>query len=397
MEACDSLYTERVYPRTDPTNSDPSRRHIKQHHKRLASLPYACSRCGADQGTRERLTCHLQLPPERLCAVRHESLSNDPEEGITPAVEDMLNERKSGTRVNTWRNLCRALFPEDDGILSSVFEPPVELDEVGREFDSTKDELRNRLRLESQTIAELSPEAQDYVAGQMERASWDYIQSVLVGSRLHADHGQAKYRGRRKSHRQGTKQPLEQDGFPSSATTVPRLILPNPFSVSGSAWQSPTSSWKTDNSDLSSCPPLSGTPCSSTASQYNQQLGVCHDGYIAPAARIDMGVGTDNFCCFTDETTHKRYSMDPANPGTYQLASSLPVMVTTWATPAVETSWATPIETSGQQLQEGDNVSFRMMVENTFRGQSSSIPGIATGSHATEVYPAGFYSIFDGP
>lgn len=214
----------------------------------------------------------------------------------------MLNERKSNTRVNTWRSLCRTLFAGDNHVLSSVFEPPVELDEVCREFDLTRDELRNRLRLESKSISELAPEAQDYVACQMERASRDYVQSVLTGSRLHADHGSGKYRGRRKSQKQGTDQNQEQNGFLAPATVLPRQILPKPMSAPGSVGQSLSSSWETDNSDLSSCQQPSGSSCSSLPSQRSQQLGVCHDRCIALPSRVDTAVGPDTLAFVGEET-----------------------------------------------------------------------------------------------
>ncbi|KAB5582225.1 hypothetical protein GE09DRAFT_948216, partial [Coniochaeta sp. 2T2.1] len=105
------------------------KRHIKLYHSRQARLPYVCFRCGVNQETRDRLLAHVQQPPERMCAVRREAQQTDPEDGITRDVEELLNERKSKAKIDTWPGLWRALFGPQDDILPSEFVPPVEWDE----------------------------------------------------------------------------------------------------------------------------------------------------------------------------------------------------------------------------------------------------------------------------
>lgn len=262
------------------------RRHIKFYHRRQASLPHVCPRCRVNQETRDQLNSHLQLPSELLCPVQHESRSNDPEEGITPSVEDMLNARTSTARINTWPSLCQALFPEDADVLSSVFEPPVELDEVSHEFEGTRDELRNRIQLETKSISELSPAAQVYVADHMELASWDYIQNVLSASRLHADHNTERHHKRRRSQKSSTAS-LQSHGLLSPV--APRQILPKTSSSApgmagfSSTGSSLSSSWETAISNQFSAQLHSVSSSSSLTIPLEQQVKTGQDECFHPS------------------------------------------------------------------------------------------------------------------
>ncbi|KAB5513267.1 hypothetical protein GE09DRAFT_1067392 [Coniochaeta sp. 2T2.1] len=241
------------------------KRHIKLYHSRQARLPYVCFRCGANQETRDRLLAHVQQPPERMCAVRCEAQQTDPEDGITPDVEELLNERKSKAKIDTWPGLWRALFGLQDDILSSEFVPPVEWDEVKNEFEITRDILKNRVQLESVTIKELRPEAQAYVAAHMDHTCWDYIHSVLSACRLQADYQSEKHHKRRRSQ----KSNIATHNSPTDSLLPPltqRHILPKPTTSSSgdslpigpnmaiiqSNGSSLSSSWETAISNISS-------------------------------------------------------------------------------------------------------------------------------------------------
>ncbi|OIW22921.1 hypothetical protein CONLIGDRAFT_687005 [Coniochaeta ligniaria NRRL 30616] len=241
------------------------KRHIKLYHRCQPRLPNVCFRCGVDQGSRDRLMTHLQLPPDRMCLVQNEAQSSDPEEGITQEVEELLNERKSTVRINTWPGLWRALFGSDDDVLPSDFVPPVEWDEVKHEFEGTRDILKNRVQLESMTIKELRPEAQAYVAAHMDHTCWDYINYVLSASQLQADYSSEKHHKRRRSRRLSAAV-QSSSGHSLLPPVTQRLILPKPVQRSsdgglpigsdiadvGSNGSSLSSSWETANSNISS-------------------------------------------------------------------------------------------------------------------------------------------------
>jgi hypothetical protein len=292
------------------------KRHIKLYHRRQARLPYVCFRCGIDQGTRDQMMAHVQLPPDRICAVRQEVQTSDPEEGITQEVEDVLNERKSKAKIDTWPSLWQALFGCDDDILPSDFEPPVEWDEVKAEFEGTRDILKNRVQLESVTIKELRPEAQSYVAAHMDHTCWDYINSVLSTSRLQVDYQSEKHHKRRRSQRSNVAiRTSAGDGL--LPPVMQRHILPKPtsgISEDGmpvgpnsaaivSNGSSLSSSWETAISNVSSSNLLSTSSSTSLITQGEPQLPnqqklpfICLPGNAASHTGIplaDMVCGTD--------------------------------------------------------------------------------------------------------
>lgn len=49
-----------------------------------------------------------------ICQLLPESSSDDPEDGVTGKVVDLLNGRKSKTKIDTWPALWRVLFKDDD-------------------------------------------------------------------------------------------------------------------------------------------------------------------------------------------------------------------------------------------------------------------------------------------
>jgi hypothetical protein len=264
------------------------KRHIKLYHKQQARQRYVCFRCGVDKETRDQLKAHVQLPPDQICAVRQdcavrqEAQNADPEEGITKEVEELLNERKSKTKIDTWLGLWQALFGGDDDVLSCNFEPPVEWDEVRSEFEGTRDNLKNRVQLESLTIKELRPEAQSYVAAHMEYTCWDYIGSVLSASRLQADYHCERQHKRRRNHKSSTSLPNPgEDGL--LPPTMQRPILPKPGGAASASenglpvgpntavivsnGSSLSSSWETAISNVSSSNLLSASSSTSLATQ----------------------------------------------------------------------------------------------------------------------------------
>ena len=263
------------------------KRHIKLYHRRQARLPYVCFRCGIDQESRDQLMAHVQLPPDEICAVRQEAQNADPEEGITQEVEDLLNERKSKVKIDTWPSLWQALFGCGDEVMSSSFEPPVEWDEVKAEFEGTRDILKNRVQLESVTIKELRPEAQSYVAAHMDQTCWDYIGSVLSASRLQADYQTETHHKRRRSQKSTAAAMSSRDDglLPPS---IQRQILPKAGGAEGglpvgpntavtvSNGSSLSSSWETAISNVSSSNLLSASSSTSLATHGEPLLPAQH-------------------------------------------------------------------------------------------------------------------------
>lgn len=146
------------------------------------------------------------------CQPIPESPSDDPEAGITPRVEESLNDRKTKTKIDSWEALWRELFPGDENIPSSgkpvignpqypgaeifrglttipntaVFVPPVELVEVEVEFENSAADLSNRVDSEIQSIPDIASSARPHIASQLQAALGRYIKQVFENSQLHA-------------------------------------------------------------------------------------------------------------------------------------------------------------------------------------------------------------------
>jgi len=207
------------------------KRHVKVLHTRRPKLAqFVCIRCGFDQGTRDRLMTHVQLPPAQMCVARQEVQDIDPEEGVTHEVADQLNARKNIGKIDTWPLLWQILFGSDEEVPSPDFVPPVEWDEVNAEFESTRQELTHRVNTQSKTSAALDglkPEAQDFLAANMESTCRDYIEWVLASSRLPTEYNAEKHRKQRRSQKSTA---AAQSSLGHSLLQPPRerYILPRP-------------------------------------------------------------------------------------------------------------------------------------------------------------------------
>ncbi|KAK4096593.1 hypothetical protein N658DRAFT_346966 [Parathielavia hyrcaniae] len=114
------------------------KRHVKNFHKPLVILPFTCQRCRLAMGSQEALDRHVSVPTELICTPQRVPSSADPEDGITPGIEEILNDRKAGTKIDTWQSLWRLLFTgdADSEIAEADFVPPTELEEVYAEFNT---------------------------------------------------------------------------------------------------------------------------------------------------------------------------------------------------------------------------------------------------------------------
>jgi hypothetical protein len=168
---------------------------------------------------------------------------------------------------------------------------------------------------------------------------------------------------------------------------LPRQILPKPSSAPGSTGQSLSSSWDTDNSDLSSCQLLSGSSYSSLTSTWDQQLGTCHESMALPS-HVNTSGDTETLALIDEQSMGMWRGINLDSSGQYQSSSS----------PGIA-SWPPEIsiETFRQQHQQGGDVSNAMMPDNAFHEHNSCVPTVPLGSHEMELYPVNFYSIFDAP
>ncbi|KAK4198655.1 hypothetical protein QBC40DRAFT_90097 [Triangularia verruculosa] len=123
------------------------KRHIKNFHRQNSIPPFMCPRCKEDMGSHMDLLAHSAVEIQFMCEVRDVPSSLDPEDGITPQVEEVLNGRKANSKVDSWNTLWEVLFGTGHEIPDHNFVPPTELEEVHAEFrkPSSCDELRRRV------------------------------------------------------------------------------------------------------------------------------------------------------------------------------------------------------------------------------------------------------------
>ncbi len=67
-------------------------------------------------GTQGALRAHLSIATDWMCAVNPALSYTDPDDGISQAIRDILNERKSDGKINSWASLWHLLFPNDTKI-----------------------------------------------------------------------------------------------------------------------------------------------------------------------------------------------------------------------------------------------------------------------------------------
>ncbi|KAK1772246.1 hypothetical protein QBC33DRAFT_2728 [Phialemonium atrogriseum] len=94
------------------------KRHVRIHHRYNRPGSFVCPRCQKDLASREGLLSHLSVGPQHICEHKLPSPC-DVEDGITSEVENVLQARKSASKVDNWIALCRLLFPSDEVVPSS--------------------------------------------------------------------------------------------------------------------------------------------------------------------------------------------------------------------------------------------------------------------------------------
>jgi hypothetical protein len=99
-------------------------------------------------GTQKALDEHISVGKDQICDPQAVPPSADPEDGITPVIEEALNERKADGKIDGWTGLWGCLFPGDVDIPEPDFVPPTELDEVYAQLntDYAMGQLRERIQ-----------------------------------------------------------------------------------------------------------------------------------------------------------------------------------------------------------------------------------------------------------
>lgn len=70
-------------------------------------------------GTPEALKEHVSVGRDQICNPQMVPSSVNPEDGITSGIEEALNGRKAGSKIDCWGTLWRHLFPDDCAIPES--------------------------------------------------------------------------------------------------------------------------------------------------------------------------------------------------------------------------------------------------------------------------------------
>ncbi|KAH6611755.1 hypothetical protein B0J18DRAFT_82561 [Chaetomium sp. MPI-SDFR-AT-0129] len=124
------------------------KRHVKNFHKQSATLPFTCQRCRCAMGSQKALDDHISVGRDLICDPQAVPSSADPEDGITAGLEEALNGRKAGSKIDSWESLWNLLFPKDHEIPEPDFMPPVELDEVYARLNAGQVEFQLELRIQ---------------------------------------------------------------------------------------------------------------------------------------------------------------------------------------------------------------------------------------------------------
>lgn len=67
-------------------------------------------------GSQKALDEHISVGRDLICDPQAVPSSANPEDGITAGLEEALNGRKAGSKIDSWESLWNLLFPKDHEI-----------------------------------------------------------------------------------------------------------------------------------------------------------------------------------------------------------------------------------------------------------------------------------------
>ena len=106
------------------------------------------------------------LPLDQMCRPSSRPQSDDPEDGITEDMDKILAGRKANTKVQTWDQIWRLIFPDVD-IIAPVFEQVIEHFEVKRELNKNMATLRGAIQDE---LRQYIPDMGDFILFSLQKS-----------------------------------------------------------------------------------------------------------------------------------------------------------------------------------------------------------------------------------
>jgi hypothetical protein len=81
---------------------------VRVFHRQKMVYGFQCPRCKRNMGRHEDLIEHLSISYDDICEFKEHPVSDDPEDGFNAKIGRVK------TKVATWEQLWKFLFPRDD-------------------------------------------------------------------------------------------------------------------------------------------------------------------------------------------------------------------------------------------------------------------------------------------
>ncbi|KAH7024147.1 hypothetical protein EDB80DRAFT_61257 [Ilyonectria destructans] len=201
-------------------------------HKCKRAAPFVCTRCQERFTTIQDCQAHLRVPPDRICQTKDpgddSSSEDDPEDGITSEIEEVLRDRRAYIQVVGWDALWRTLFPTDSTIESAEFEPVIEDYEVQHDFEECSGEWQSFLRAEAIRMLSNPTQASP---DKLHPLFQTLVNRTLQGCRSRVLGSYARVSRRRQRTADEQNQAASSSRSSSTLTTHQRRLLPTPDSI----------------------------------------------------------------------------------------------------------------------------------------------------------------------
>ncbi|KAI2470698.1 hypothetical protein F4781DRAFT_389490 [Annulohypoxylon bovei var. microspora] len=166
---------------TSYPNMSQLKKHLTSHHLKIDSSSRTCARCQQSFPQGYNIIMHY-----RQCTSPPQTQTNtqqaNPEDGFDEEIESRLTTRGNG-RIGDWIELYKTLFPDDQMIPESDFDPVVEDHEVAEKYQRIKPEIDREIK----ELTSRPHSAQDLIS-LFERAVGDFLERPAVIIRNLQDH-----------------------------------------------------------------------------------------------------------------------------------------------------------------------------------------------------------------
>lgn len=273
--------------------------------------------------TQEGLQNHLNAPSAQICDPHEVPASQDPEDGISAKIEDVLNGRRANTKVDSWKILWQTLFPDDkpEDIRDERFVPPVECDEVYSLFQDQcwQDALKQRVSEEERNAADSDEDLEAHIARVVDIVG-EHIDRVFHACRgLKIDNNLIPKRKRRVAgaQKQNVSPSLPEHSQSTLASSGQNLGLRIAISNGSSPHSSPHDTGSTNGSYLGSQQTVSQvedmmtTPTASSSQQFEFSppypgLGLATNGIVGPLPSRPYASSPIDKLPYQEEAHHNR-------------------------------------------------------------------------------------------